>query len=128
MGQGDPQWSEPRRVRAAVRVARKSIGYVTTVDYPNRDLTAFPEGTPYFEVTVSDLRDRHVAMFQRFKKHWLIHCGPCCGTTESGAPLTEKQLARLAVFALQHATDENKMLVAELAILMDKMLGRPKGT
>lgn len=126
MSREDSQWSEPRRVRTSVLAKGTHVGYVTTVDYPNRDLTAFPEGTPYFEVTVSDLRDQHVALFQRFKKHWLIHCGACCGTTESGAPLTAKQLARLAAFALQHATDEKRMLVEELAILMDKMLGRPR--
>ncbi len=27
---------------------------------------------PYFEFVVSDLNEKHVALFQRFKQHWLL--------------------------------------------------------
>src|SRR5262249_34637889 len=83
MSRGDPHWSEPKRVRASVRDNDDHIGYVTTVSSPNRDLTAFPEGSPYFEVVVSDLRDHHIALLQRFKQYWLTHCGSIYRTADA---------------------------------------------
>ena len=70
MSRGDPHWSEPKWVRVSMRRDGNHLGSVTTVSYPNRDLTAFPEGSPYFEIVVADLGERHVALLQRFKEHW----------------------------------------------------------
>ena len=67
MSRSDPHWSEPKWVRASVRRDGNHLGSVTTVSYPNRDLTAFPEGIPYFEIVIADLGERHVALLQRFK-------------------------------------------------------------
>jgi hypothetical protein len=126
MSEGDPRWSEPKQTRVAVRHWWQHIGYVTVVEYPNRDYTAFPEGSPYFEVCVSDLSEMHVALFQRFKHHWLIHCGDRYDTSDTSGELTARQITQLATFALQNATENNVVLLIMLKKEMDKMLGVPK--
>ena len=122
MSRGDPHWSEPKRTRRSVRDETTHFGYVTTVGYPNRDLTAFPEGSPYSEVVVSDLRDRHLALLQRFKQHWLIHCGDTYETADACGELTDEQIAGLALFALAHATDTAEVLAAALKAEVERML------
>ncbi|MCI0701474.1 MAG: hypothetical protein L0241_10370 [Planctomycetia bacterium] len=112
MSRGDPHWSEPIRTRSSVRQNANHLGYLTTVSYPHRDLTAFPEGSPYSEVVVSDLNEKHVALFQRFKQHWLIHCGNYYRTTESAGELRNEQVLELAVFALSHQDKPALALVA----------------
>jgi len=129
MSSGDPRWSDPKRTRVSVRHKDRHVGYLTTVGYPNRDLAAFPEGTPYTEFVVSDLTDRHVALFQRFKQHWLVHCGGEYATTAVGGELTTDQITKLAVFSLEHANTASDILVAVLKVGVEKMLGatRPDG-
>ncbi len=119
---------DPKRVRTVVRHQGEHIGYVTTVGYPDRDIAAFAGGTPYFEVTVSDLHERHVALLQRFKAHWLIHCGTSYGTIDTGRELTEAQITELAVFGLQHRGHTGAALVAALRTLMERQLEPPGET
>ena len=88
-------WSEPKRIRRSINVQDRHLGYVTLIAYPNRDVTAFAEGSPYREMMIADPREGHVALLQRFKEHWLIQCGNNYGTTNYGGILTEAQ-------ALQH--------------------------
>ena len=116
-------WDNPKRTRVAVRDRWQHTGYVTVVEYPGRDFELFPEGSPYFEVAVSDLDERHVALFQRFKEHWLIHCGNRYDTTDRSGGLTAKQITRLASLALQHAGENNVVLLLTLKKEMDRMLG-----
>jgi hypothetical protein len=122
MSGGDAHEGGPRRVRAAVRHKERHVGYLTTVDYPGRDLAAFPEGTPHAEYVVSDLAERHVALLQRFKQHWLVHCGGDHATTTEGGELTAEQITKLAVFSLEHANTAGDVLVAVLKIGVEKML------
>jgi hypothetical protein len=118
---------DPKRTRTAVRHKSDHLGYLTTVGYPDRDITMFPEGSPYSEAVVSDLKDRHVALLQRFKAHWLVHCGPAYDTTAAAGDLTAAQLVALAVFALLHKDDPPPTLVAALKARVEQMLpsGRP---
>ncbi len=113
---------DPKRTRTAVRDKSDHIGYLTTISYPDRDLTAFSEGSPYFEVVVSDLGEKHVALLQRFKEHWLIHCGGSYDTTAAGGALTDKHLTVLAVFALWHANDAPAVRVAVLKAHVERLL------
>jgi hypothetical protein len=122
MSRGDPHWSEPIRTRNSVRQNANHLGYLTTVSYPHRDLTAFPEGSPYFEVVVSDLNEKHVALFQRFKQHWLIHCGSYFRTTEASGELQDEQILELAIFALHHQNKPAVALVAALKAEIEEML------
>ena len=89
-------WSDPKRVRRSVQHRDQHLGYVTTITYPGRDLTAFPEGSPYSEVVIADPTERHVALLQRFKEHWLIQCGECYGTTAVADELDDEQVMRIA--------------------------------
>ena len=123
MSSGDPRWSEPKRVCGSVRRNGRHVGNFTTVGYPNRDLTAFPEGTPYSEVVVSDLAGGHVALLQRFKQHWLVHCGGEYATTAAGGELSAEQVAKLAGFALEHAGQAADVRVALLQAEVERMLG-----
>jgi hypothetical protein len=123
MSQGDEHWSEPKRVRVSVRSKDRHVGYLTTIGYPNRDLTAFPEGSPYSEFVISDLAEHHVALLQRFKQHWLVQCGEEYATTGVGGELTPEDITKLAVFSLEHATTAADMLVAVLKIGVERMLG-----
>jgi hypothetical protein len=116
-------WSEPERTRVAVRHWGRHIGYVTIVDYAGRDFELFPEGSPYFEVAVSDLNEKHVALFQRFKQHWLIHCGNNYDTADGNGALTPRQITRLATLALQNATENGEALLARLKREVERVLG-----
>jgi len=93
-------WHEPRRIRRSVNSTDRHLGYVTLVAYPNRDVTAFTEGSPYREVVIADSREMHVALLQRFKEHWLIQCGEAYGTTDRACDMTEPLAMQLAEFAL----------------------------
>jgi hypothetical protein len=96
MARGDPV-----RVRAAVLDDRGAhAGYVTTVGYPDRDISAVAEGTPFFEIAVADLSEAHVALVQRFRRHWLVRCGPAYEPTDTGGELTAAQVRDVAALAL----------------------------
>lgn len=125
MSRGDPHWSEPKWIRVSVRHKGNHLGSVTTVSYPNRDLTAFPEGSPYFEIVVANLAERHVALLQRFKQHWLIHCGVAYVTTRVAGELTDNQVASLAIHALSHQTDPPILLASALEAHIEAMLLPP---
>ena len=90
---------DPTRTRTAVRHNGHHLGYLTIVGYPDRDISTYTEGSPYFEAVVSDLKERHVALLLRFKAHWLVHCGETYDTTAAGGELTAAQLTVLATFA-----------------------------
>lgn len=114
---------DPKRVRTAVRDRGEHVGYVTVVTYPNRDLIAFSAGSPYSEVVVSDLKEKHVALLQEFREHWLVHCGSTYETTTARGRLTASQVASLAAVALRHRDQPPAALSGALAALVDKMLG-----
>jgi hypothetical protein len=118
--------SDPKRVRSAVLHKGDHIGYVTVITYPGRDLTAFSEGSPYSEFAVSDLAEKHVVLLQRFKEHWLIHCGTTYGTTDGAGELTGTQVMQLAVLVLRHRDHTGPVLVAALKSHVEKMLGLPR--
>ncbi len=117
MGVGDP-----KRVRWAVRPDGRHIGYVTVTAYPDRDLLLSAAGSPYSEVVVSDLGERHVALFQQFKEHWLIHCGPTYTITAAAGELGAKHVEPLAAFALRHRGDSNPVLAAALKVQLERLL------
>jgi hypothetical protein len=94
-------WNEPKRIRRSVQANGRHLGYVTLVAYPNRELTAFTEGSPYHEVVISDQREGHVALLQRFKEHWLVQCGTSYRTTKNMIEMTERVALALAIFALR---------------------------
>lgn len=93
---------DPIRVRVAVRDRGAHVGYLTTVGYPDREITAFSSGLPYFEIIVSDLGGGHVALLQQFRLHWLVHCGDGYETAEVTGGLNTHQIMALAVLALRH--------------------------
>jgi hypothetical protein len=115
-------WGDPKRVRSAVRHKDEHLGYVTVTTYPDRDLTLFPEGSPYAEVAVSDLSEHHVALFQRFKEHWLIHCGTTYVTTDTARALSEAHVQLLATFALEHCGEPTPILAASLKAQIERLL------
>ncbi|QJW96280.1 hypothetical protein [Frigoriglobus tundricola] len=117
MGFGDP-----KRVRTSVRSWGRHIGYVTVVTYPDRDLTLHPEGSPYSEVVVSGLDEKHVALLQEFKEHWLVHCGPTYDTTTAAGRLTAKQVTALAAYALLHRHDAAPVLIEAIKAHVENML------
>ena len=119
-------WGDPKRVRVAVRDKGEHLGYVTTTSYPDRDITAFTEGSPYSEVAVCDLAEKHVALLQRFKAHWLILCGTSYATTEVSGELNDAQVAELSVFALRHKEHAGAALAAALRARVERML-KPDG-
>ena len=123
MFSGDPHWSEPKRVRSSLLQNGHHLGYITIVSYPNRDISAFPEGSPYFEVVVSDLADQHVALLQRFRQHWLIQCGERYATAEASGALNPEQIQTLAMFAMEHAVEGSFVLAAALRVEVERMLG-----
>lgn len=116
------------RVRRAVLHRADHVGYVTVTTYPGRDLTAFTEGSPYSEVVVADLKERHVALFQRYKEHWLIHCGTDYVTTAAAGELAEPHVSELAVFALRHRDFPPAVLVAVLKAHVERLLAPEVGT
>lgn len=91
---------DPVRTRESVYDRGAPAGYLTTVGYPDRDLSAFAEGTPHFEIVVADLHERHVALAQRFKAHWLVRCGRAYAATEVGGELAPDRVRELAALAL----------------------------
>ena len=113
---------DPTRARTAVRHNSDHLGYLTTVGYPDRDISTHAEGSPYFEAVVSDLKERHVALLQRFKAHWLVHCGETYDTTDTGGELSAAQLMALAAFALRHKDAPPPVLVEALNTHIETML------
>ena len=114
-------WSEPKRVRRSVHANDRHLGYVTMISYPNRDLTAFSEGSPHREIVIADEREGHVALLQRFKEHWLIQCGKCYGTTDRSEPIGEAQAMELASFTLRQF-ESGEFLVAVIKQQMEKLM------
>jgi hypothetical protein len=112
-----------RRTRTSVLDGGRHVGYATVVEYPDRDIAAFAEGTPYYELAVADLAEKHVALFQRFKQHWLIHCGGDYDTAEVSGTLSAGQAGRLAVLALRLAADSAEVRIATLTREVGAMLG-----
>jgi hypothetical protein len=115
-------WGDSRRIRRSVHRANDHLGYVTTISYPDRDLTAFSEGSPYREVVIADPAEEHVSLLQRYKEHWLIQCGGCYGTTDRPEELDDAQAMQLALFALAHANDPGPVLVGLLKEWLDALL------
>jgi len=117
MARGDPV-----RVRSAVFLRGAHAGYVTAVEYPDRDISAFPAGLPLSELAVADLSEAHVALFERFKAHWLVRCGSDYCTADVGGALTAAQRAELAALALdlrdQPPTTRADRLAAALEALL----------
>lgn len=114
---------DPKRVRTAVLERGSHIGYVSVVTYPDRDLLTFSAGSPYSEIVVSDLKDKHVALVQEFREHWLVHCGSAYETTTARGRLTASQVAALAAFALRHRDQSPAALSGALKAQVDRMLG-----
>jgi hypothetical protein len=121
MGRGDP-----KRARRSVHRRHTHLGYVTTVSYPDRDLTAFSEGSPYREVVIADPGEQHVALLQRYKEHWLIQCGACYATTDRSGELSDAQAVQLALFALTQRDYQEQVLVGLLKARLDGMLPSAK--
>lgn len=117
MARGDPV-----RVRVAVHDRGAHIGYLTTVGYPDRDISAFSGGVPYFEIVVSDLREKHIALLQRFRQHWLVHCDTTYDTTDVAGELSAGDVIDLAVFALRYRNQEARVLVAALKARVERIL------
>ena len=113
---------DPKRVRTAVRARGEHIGYVTVVAYPDRDLLHFAAGSPYAEIVVSDLNDRHVALLQEFKEHWLVHCGAAYETTSGCGRLRGARVTALAVFALRNRDRPAPVLSKLLKAHVDRAL------
>jgi hypothetical protein len=116
-------WSEPTRVRRSVHFKKRHLGYVTAIDYPNRDLTAFTEGSPYREIVIADPQEQHVALLQCYKEHWLIQCGDCYGTTDRSGELSEEQALHLAAFTLLQS-DTGHRLVGWVKKGIEEIFGR----
>ena len=123
---GTLAWSDPIRVRRSVhRPDGGHLGYVTTIDYPNRDITALAEGSPYREIVIADPRERHIALLQRYKAHWLVQCGRCYETADRGGDLDADQALKLADWVLeQHAG--GRVTAIEIAAMIEEMLETPK--
>ncbi|AMV22865.1 hypothetical protein VT84_00535 [Gemmata sp. SH-PL17] len=116
-------WGDPVRVRTAVHDRGTHVGYLTTVGYPDRDITAFSGGTPYFEIAVSDLQEKHITLLQRFRQHWLVHCGTSYDTADVAGELKARDTIKLAVFALRYRDQEPRVLVAALKSHIERILG-----
>ena len=111
-------------VTGSVRYKGRHLGYVTVVSYPNRDITALTEGSPYSEVVIADLREEHVALLQRYKEHWLIHCGGCYGITGRGGELGDGPAMRIAQNVLLDEV-RGAALVDRLEALLERELVEP---
>lgn len=112
--------TDPVRVRRAVYRGRTHLGYVTTFHYPDRDLDLLPEGTPGGEVVIADQGEGHLALLQRFKRHWLVRCGSVYETTRRAGDLTTAKVERLARFALSEPG--GKGLAGAIAAELDRLL------
>jgi hypothetical protein len=115
-------WNDPRRVRRSVHLDNTHLGYVTTIAYPGRDITALTEGLPYSEVVIADPGERHVALLQRFKEHWLVQSGASYGTADAAGELGDAQAMQLALFALTQRGTTRPVLVALLVEQLESML------
>ncbi|MFO0804344.1 MAG: hypothetical protein U0791_14620 [Gemmataceae bacterium] len=113
-----PGRNEPKRIRRSIHANGRHLGYVTLVAYPGRDITAFTEGSPYREAVISDEREGHVALLQRFKAHWLVQCGREYGTTSRPIDMTEPLAIALATLALQSG-ERGEPLVTRLVCALD---------
>lgn len=113
-------WNEPKRIRRSIHANGRHLGYVTLVAYPGRDVTAFTEGSPYREVVISDEREGHVALLQRFKAHWLVQCGREYGTASRAVDMTEALANGLATLALQSG-ERGEPLVQRLTRALDNL-------
>jgi len=116
-------WSHPQRTRRSVNVHDRHLGYLTLVSYPNRDITAHSDGSPFRELVIADAKERHVALLQRFKEHWLVQCGEHYGTIETGGILNQSQALELALFTLQEPYIGD-LLVEAVTKKVDAMLER----
>ena len=114
--------NDPVRVRRSVYRGWTHAGYVTTLRYPGRDLDLFPEGMPWAEVVIADAAEKHVALLQRFKRHWLVQCGRAYGTTLRAGELSEAQALRLARFALAQTDTPADALAERLIEQLDRLL------
>ncbi len=111
MARGDPV-----RVRVAVHGGDGAhVGYIS----------AFSGGVPRFDLVVSDLREEHVALVQRYRQHWLVYCGTRYDTTDVGGDLNVGHMLELAVLALRHRNDS---LVVRIATLKAYIEGVLRGT
>ena len=113
---------ESKRNRLSVFHRGQHIGYATIISYSDRDLTAFSEGSPYREVVIAELGERHVALLQRYKEHWLIQCGPHYRTSDRPGELSADKVQQLARFALLQAGDPEPVLAGLLKARVDGML------
>jgi hypothetical protein len=113
-------WSQPKRIRRSVNIPGRHLGYVTLVAYPNRDVTAHTEGSPYREVVIADDQEGHVALLQRFKAHWLVQCGEKYGTTVRVPDMTEDLAQGLALLALRSGKRGDE-LIRFLTDALDKV-------
>jgi hypothetical protein len=117
-GMSDSGWNSPKRIRRSVHAHGRHLGYVTLVAYPGRDITLDTEGSPYREVVISDEREGHVALLQRFKAHWLVQCGLEYGTTDRAVDMSEPLAIALATRALRSG-ERGDLLVAALTHALD---------
>jgi hypothetical protein len=118
----DLGWNEQKRVRRSVQHRATHLGYVTTVAYPDRDLAALTEGSPYSEVVIADPHEAHVSLLQRYKAHWLIQCGDHYDITARGGELTDDQVMRLAQAVLLLRGKSARTLVDGLKELIEGLL------
>ena len=126
-------WDEQKRVRRSVQYKDRHLGYVTTVSYPNRDITLLSEGTPFSEIVIAGPREEHVALLQRYLKHWLIQCDDCYGIADRGGELADAQAMRIAQTVLLLKGKTGRALVDGLKELIEGLLtkhhgGKPRGS
>lgn len=114
---------DPVRVRSAVFVRGAHAGYATAVEYPDRDISAFPAGLPLSELAVADLSEAHVALLERFKAHWLVRCGEAYCTAEVAGVPTAAQRAELAALALDLHDQPPATRANRLAAALETLLG-----
>ena len=62
-------------------------------------------------------------VFQRFKEHWLIHCGMAYDTAAAAGELTDRQVTQLAEMALRLHDQPPAVRVAALRTEVERMLG-----
>ena len=88
---GTLAWSDPIRARRSVhRQDGGHLGYITTIDYPNRDITALTEGSPYREIVISDPRKRRIALLRHTR-----HTGWCSAAAVTRPPIAAATSMRI---------------------------------
>lgn len=120
-------WDEQKRVRRSVQHKDRHLGYVTIVSYPNRDITLLSEGSPFSEIVIADPHEEHVALLQRYLKHWLIQCRECYGIAERGGELADGQALRIAQTVLLLKGKTGRALVDGLKELIEGLLSKGQG-